>query len=688
MKHFNYERVDTGKKRKKKMILDCLCAFDIETSVVNIRKKDGVICNDIIEDHHQGKVTTEDFKNDYSQQAFMYIWQFQLGFDITIYGRTWTEFSIFIKKLVSAIKPNEKLIILVHNLSYEFTWLKNMYSFENSEVFCIDARKILKCTMFEGRLEFRCSYLHSNMSLSRYTEQFPIKHPKLSDFVYEELRTPYTELTEDELAYCFNDVRGLVEAYDYEMRMDGDNLYTIPYTSTGYVRRDARAALKYCNLGPLMPDMFVQMILKEAFRGGNTHANRYYSGHILEDVKSDDRSSSYPDVQVNGLYPMTKFKMLDDMNYNDIMDILDKGYKAILCRACFTNIRLKDSSWGCPYIPINKVRYLRLPVRDNGRVLEAAYLEMSLTDIDLRIILQEYDFDDLRFQVVFTARYGRLPQELVNTTISYYVGKTSLKGIPEKEYYYGKSKNKLNAIYGMSAQDYTKQNILFDLGLYDLDTDKPYFKRVEEAKKRAVMPYTFGCWVTARARLMLEDAMRIVHNTKGAHFVYCDTDSVKYIGEVDFTSYNKERIADSTKNNAFAVDAKGKTHYMGVLERDGNYTKFCTLGAKKYLYEEDGELHATIAGVNKKKAPEELIKKSKDPFKTFSDCQYSVLEFTFIEAGGKTIVYNDHPDFTEIYIDGLPIKIYPNAAILPDTYKLGIASDYDKLLRKIAVDES
>ena len=49
-------------------------------------------------------------------------------------------------------------------------------------------------------------------------------------------------------------------------------------------------------------------------------------------------------------------------------------------------------------------------------------------------------------------------------------------------------------------------------------------------------------------------------------YVYSDTDSVKYIGNVDFSEYNAEKIRNSTASGAYAVDAKGKTHYMGVYE--------------------------------------------------------------------------------------------------------------------------
>lgn len=127
---------------------------------------------------------------------------------------------------------------------------------------------------------------------------------------------------------------------------------------------------------------------------------------------------------------------------------------------------------------------------------------------------------------------------------------------------------------------------------------------LSEYTKRAFLPFQWGVWTTAWARYRLKEGINIV----GDNYVYSDTDSVKYIktenDDIDkkFKDYNEQRIKDSIRNKAFATDPSGKTHYMGVFEFEEMYTEFKTLGAKKYVYRtQDGKLHATIAGVNKKK---------------------------------------------------------------------------------------
>lgn len=202
-----------------------------------------------------------------------------------------------------------RLVCYVHNLSHEFQYLAGIWKFEESDVFVVKSRKVLKADM--GKIELRCSMLQTNMSLAAFTSKMGAPHAKaVGDLDYSITRYPWTPLTDQEMHYCVNDVRGLVEALMIEMQNDGDDLYTIPATSTGYVRRDARKAMyeygiKY--IRRLLPDFETYKALREAFRGGDTHANRYYVGVLLHDVKSVDMSSAYPAVQCECLFPTSPF---------------------------------------------------------------------------------------------------------------------------------------------------------------------------------------------------------------------------------------------------------------------------------------------------------------------------------------------------------------------------------------------
>ena len=108
-----------GTKQNRRKYKNLFCAFDIETT------------------------------NDLSiNQAYMYIWQCQIE-DQTVVGRTWDEWLSFCDRVCSRLQENEYLMMYVHNLSFEFTFLKGIYSFDPDEVFAIDRRKVLKCEMLK-----------------------------------------------------------------------------------------------------------------------------------------------------------------------------------------------------------------------------------------------------------------------------------------------------------------------------------------------------------------------------------------------------------------------------------------------------------------------------------------------------------------------------------------------------------
>lgn len=415
-----------GRKKSSRNYINAVCGFDIEaTRLPEI------------------------------EQSFMYIWQMQIE-ETTIVGRTWEDFFGVLEDIAKQIRGNSWLILFVHNLSYEFQFLKGLYDFQPDEVFCMDSRKVLRCDMFEC-IEFRCSYLLTNMSLSQFLKKMRVKDQKLSgeEFDYSKIRYPWTKLSENEMLYCINDVRGLVEGLHRLMKIDGDDLSSIPMTSTGYVRRDMKKAMRkgynWKQLKEMLPGPDIYRVLREAFRGGNTMANRYYADEIIHNVSSHDKVSSYPASLLTERYPMTPF-IRETASIPHFRKMLKNGNYALLGRFEFFNIRLRDIMIGCPYIPKDKCRNLYGFTNANGRILNAEHLEISLTDVDFNIILGMYEWDGMNISVLYSAKYHMLPLAFRNVVMDYYRIKTELKGVPEdsEEFqFYQKNKEKLNATYGM-----------------------------------------------------------------------------------------------------------------------------------------------------------------------------------------------------------------------------------------------
>ncbi len=644
--------------------------------------------------HYIGITTAFDIETtliDDIQQSVMYIWQWQFGEDYTVIGRTWDEFLDLQKRIKAVLPENRWLVVYVHNLSYEFQFLKGIYEFFPENVFAVASRKVVKADMWDC-FEFRCSYKLTNMSLKQFTSKMRVKHQKLSgeEFDYSVKRYPWTELSDEELEYCINDVLGLVEAVNALMARDGDTLQTIPLTSTGYVRRNAKRAMKdgtvhHNFVYSILPDIETYKALREAFRGGNTHANRYYTGDIVENVHSADRSSSYPAVMCNCEFPMSVFTPIlkKDLNTGYIARCINIRHKALLLRIGIKNLRLRDPYWGCPYLSKDKCRNCHdvVDTFDNGRILSAYYIETTITDIDLKIITEEYQ-GEIIFLQGWYASYKKLPQPLINEVIKYYKDKTELKGVAGQEIFYDKAKALLNSLYGMMAQDPVKHNLIFkQVGDWEEDDSKTDEELLGKSNQRAFLAYQWGVWVTAHSRDALERGIRLVQDTPGADFIYCDTDSVKYTGNVDWSGYNADRKDECRGSGSMATDPSGVTHYMGVFETEDlkdtgyAYRYFKTLGAKKYAYvERESEgVHCTIAGVNKKKGGAELDK--------FGGLSAFDEGFIFREAGGTQAVYNDSPEMDHVDIEGHSLPVTSNVAILPSEYTLGITGEYERIIK-------
>ncbi len=683
VKNFPYnfiKGIDNVKRRKtdkglkaKRDYKNLVCAFDIEAT--NLKQY---------------------------KQSIMYVWQFQVDELFTVMGRTWQEFLEFLTKFSTHLTDNEWLVIYVHNLSYEYAFMCGIYDFEQKEVFPILPHKILNCEMFQ-HFEFRCSYLHSNMSLHDYTNKMQVEHRKLKgdDFNYNKIRYSWTILTPNEIKYCVHDVIGLVEAVKKELALDGDTLYTIPATSTGYVRRDVKKAMRGYRLTvqSLIPTYECQKLLSKAFRGGNTHANRHVVGDIekegfvrtLYNVKSRDMASAYPAAQMNKQFPMKPF--IKQPPRKEILESCIKSVQPFVADITIKNVKLKDETFPVPYISKSKcteiptypyinekgrTRYRDGAMYDNGRVLKAESLRISLVDVDYRILKSEYDFEIEKVHDIYTSVYGDLPDEMKEVIMTYFRLKTELKNEKgDKAVYYTKAKNKLNSIYGMSAQNPIKQSILYllmtdDNGELLLDNNgnpwksfcednKDETELYDKYKTKAFFCYQWGVWTTAWCRYMLEEAIQLIHSHQSliddvCVFVYCDTDSVKFIDDadvIDWKSLNSNRIRDSKESGAYADDDKGHRYYLGVFEEEATAVRFKTMGAKRYAYEVKtkyckkcpdfkkncwGKLKITIAGVNKTKGAYELL--------DYGGLEAMQDDFIFFEAGGTTAKYNE-----PIYVD-------------------------------------
>lgn len=630
-------------KKCKKYYVNYVATFDIETSKIE--------------------------KSNDEYEGFLYHWQFCIN-GIVIFGRDWLQFArlIYYLKDILQLSNNKKLVVYVHNLSYEFHFLYNLFYI--SDVFCLDKRKVLKCIL-DDFIELRCSYYLSNMNLSKFIENTPnTEHIKaLGDLDYSKVYFPSTQLSCKEYGYCFNDVCGLFECI--RERLQEFNLNQIPLTSTGYVRRECRKNMnKNLNNRKIFEKIALNQevydLLRDCFRGGNTASNRYHTNVILDNVSSYDMTSAYPYVMLSEKYPMSKFIYYDLESFKEL-DYYNKRYCTI-GYYYFSNIKLKNNI-PIPYIPISKCLTV---VKDedlivyNGRLISSSGIKIALTNIDYEIIKNQYDFDydDLRVENFYFARKGFLPEELRETIIEYYELKTQLKGINGKEYEYMKSKNKLNSLYGMIVTNIQRKEILFDSEKDEVFSygEKGLLEDYYNSRNN-FLSYQWGVFVTAYCRRNLQLAL----NGIGLDVVYCDTDSVKYLNNHDevFNNINYNMLKYCKEHDILNYALRdNKKYYLGIYDFEGTYQKFKTLGAKKYAFLKNDKYGITVSGLSKIKGAKELEKNGLEFFKNGN---------VFYDSGRTTVKFNNDK-FHYLQIGNDKIINGSNVVILDTTYTLGISN--------------
>lgn len=425
--------------------------------------------------------------------GFMYIWQLSVN-DTVYYGRTYRELDEFLMMLDD---KDVKKIIFVHNLSFEFQFLKGYFTFK--EVQARKSRHVMRCEFEEFNIRLQCSYYMSNCALKSLPKVFGLDVEKMvGDLDYSLLRNCLTPLDEKELKYCENDC---LVVYKYILREleTYERVDKIPMTSTGKVRKELKDLTKddwayKCKVSKIYnsePEIYA--MLCEVFAGGYTHANYIHSTRILENVDSYDETSAYPYVMVAyDHFPMSLFRKC---YVKDIEDL--RPWNCYLLKVRFTGLECKYFN---TFISSSKCRHIKGGAYDNGRIISAKELEISVTDVDLKFICDTYKYTTIEFLECYYSVADYLPKPLVNFILDKYVAKTELKGVDGKELEYSKIKNLFNGIYGMTVTNMICDKVIYD-NINGWDEEELTNEEIEEKlikeKKKGFLVFRLGniCYI-------------------------------------------------------------------------------------------------------------------------------------------------------------------------------------------------
>lgn len=615
--------------------------------------------------------------------SICYVWQFSIEENF-FYGRTLEDFKDFLSEL-NHFCPFRK-ICYVHNLSFEFQYLLNIGM--PSRVFARKAHKVLTCDYDDFNLTFRCSYFLTRLSLKNWThgKNLAIKKLVEDDAIdYLAIRTPKSVLSKKDLDYCRNDVLSMWCGL-CEYRTKYEFVWNIPLTQTGEVRRAVQEVMKpeesyRKKCAKLMPNTIEDYsLLVEVFGGGSTHANWLYSDRVIHEVDSWDISSSYPFTQVVEKFPMSPFI---ECEYRDFFRNNDK-YSFIIIFSC----KEVKSKLFNTFLSKSKCRKVDNCKLDNGRILEADYIEIAMTNVDYEIFLQCYDFNKDSFEIInfYLATNGYLNDTYRRYILENYCGKTTLKDVEGKEAIYHNMKEQLNSNYGMAVTKDMTDDIIFIEGEWEKDILNPskYADKVKKYKRnisKRVIAYQHGLYVPAYGRRNLWKSIIELD----CDVVYFDTDSNKTVNlETDFFQKENEKIivlenhiadALNVSRETFAPrDIKGKEHRLGCWHYEGRYTEYKTLGSKKYCVRKNGELKMTVSGVRK-----DAVYSLNNDINNFTDNHI----FTEEESRKLTLIYDNFQKpviFNEGEYDEFHSTYSYAIHCVPTTYRLGMTEEYIDLL--------
>jgi hypothetical protein len=337
----------------------------------------------------------------------------------------------------------------------------------------------------------------TNVKLAKLPDIFGLPVKKMvGDLDYSKMRHSETPLTDKELGYCEHDC---LVVYEYiKMELNTYNTVDkIPITSTGKVRKELQKLvmrdMKYrrivrdsINTRPSVYNMLV-----EAFAGGYTHANYMWSDEVISNVDSYDETSAYPYVLVTHRFPS---KIFTEARINSLEQMSDRY--AYLIRVTFYNIRCKYYNNFISASKCNNITGYRL---DNGRVIRADELSITLTDVDFRFICDTYDYDSYTITQCFESLYNYLPDKYINFILDKYVNKTKFKGVKGKEIEYALEKGKFNSIFGMTVTKMIRDEVSYsneDGWIEQPLNDTRIFEKLMEEQRKSFLSFAWGVWCT------------------------------------------------------------------------------------------------------------------------------------------------------------------------------------------------
>lgn len=562
------------KKGKHSQFIDTIyCGFDIETTKID------------------------------NEHTFMYTWQFCVynGDYNVIVGNYWYEFIDLLDLIIDKLSyKNHNLIIWVANLGYEWQFMKHHLTVTHS--FFKELREPIEIVHKDYIIFKEClSWGGSLKKLANdYTDLIKLK----GDLDYSVYRETYKEHTEKEQYYCDFDVLILAQFsmwYDKQYLING----MFPKTTTGALRLLIKREIgndfdvickRIANQYPHNIEEY-NKLMQWVYRGGYVHGNMFYMNEIIKNVHSFDYTSSYPSVMLYEKYPYS-FMTVNPNKYtlDDIIRLSDTY--AFYGKFTFYNIRCTsqhsiESLNKC--YNISEIRQDNATILDNGRIQQTSKMTVFLTELDLLTYIDFMEWSDVIIEELNISKKKYLPVYLIKQLCDKYTQKAILK---ENGQSYAIEKTYVNANYGMCCTRQVITDIVWNDEEKTITTQPNKCQNdYDEYRKNKFLLVQWGVYISAYARRNLLSCVRnLEQQNDNLTVLYCDTDSIKFIGEDNakvIENYNNKIATkrDLAIDRLQELNLDKKLYYdLGMFDNEtqsynnGVIKYFKMYGAKRYIY--------------------------------------------------------------------------------------------------------
>ena len=436
------------------------------------------------------------------------------------------------------------------------TLISDMGLFYSIEVYFEVGKKIKKVTFID-------SLKIINQSVESMPKTFKIEENKL-EIDYNLPREVGHILTDEEVSYIKNDVIIVAKSLKYLFDMGLTKMTAGSNALSEY--KEITRLNKFRSLyKPLNYE--IDKDIRKAYRGGFTYLNPLYKGKSVLEGEVLDVNSLYPSVMYECILPFGE-PFFYEGEY-----IEDKVYPLYIQRLT-CSFKIKEGK--IPTIQIKHSRFV-----DNEYLTDSGLepVALTLTSIDLKLFLEQYDVWDLHYESgwkfkgmrgLFTTYIDKWIKVKNEATIS------GNKGIRQV------AKIMLNSLYGKFATSLDVQS-----KIPYLENDIVKYKLGEKKTKDGVY-LPMGAFITAYARdktIRTSQAIKDYSIKKYGIDMYCysDTDSIHTILPIE-----------ELKQFCEIDDVE-----LGKWKHESHFTKAKFIRQKTYLEEIDGEIQITCAGLPK-----------------------------------------------------------------------------------------